>query len=317
MMRMFPHRLRNCVAVLILLAGCSGDRKPAPVPPPAGGGDGPAGAAQPKPGPATGEEAAFRIEPPEAYRGTNLRLFSATVLPAGATVEWIVNGKAVQSGGGLALEGANLRKGDTVQARVAGGGPSAVSQTVTVRNSPPEIRGIRFVLGDAKPGVLIGVEAETFDVDGDAVRVDIAWRKNGEPAGAGSRLAVPVKRGDKVDVTIVTHDGEAPGKSATLSREIRNTPPVIEGQEQFQVDGNVVTFHVRASDPDGDPLVYGVKDAPAGMKIDRSTGWVRWETAPGTIGKVPFTVTVSDGTGGESTARFTVTIAEPPASGAR
>lgn len=314
---MFPHRYLFCVVVLLLLAGCSGERKPAPVPPPVGGGDGPAGAAQPKPGPATGEGAAFRIEPPEAHRGTKLQVFSATALPPGATVEWKVNGKVVQSGGGLALEGANLRKGDTVQAGVSGGGMSALSRAVAVRNSPPEIRGIRFVLGDAKPGVLIGVETETFDADGDAVRVDIAWRKNGEPAGTGTRLAVPVKRGDKVDVTIAVHDGEAPGKSATLSREIRNTPPVIEGQERFQVDGKVVTFHVRASDPDGDPLAYAVKDAPAGMKIDRSTGWVRWETAPGTIGKVPFTVTVSDGAGGESTARFTVTIAEPPASGAR
>lgn len=313
---MSPHRLLTIVAVSILLAGCSGDRKAAPVPPPAGVGDGPAGAAQPKPGPAAGGEAAFRIEPAEAYRGTKLRLFSASVLPAGATVEWIVNGKVVQSGG-LALDGTKFRKGDAVQARLAGGAPSAVSRTVAVRNSPPEIRGIRFVLGDAKPGILIGVETETFDADGDAVRVDIAWRKNGVPAGAGSRLAVPVKRGDKVDVTIAVHDGEVPGKSATLSREIRNTPPVIEGQEQFQVDGNVVTFHVRASDPDGDPLAYAVKDAPAGMKIDRSTGWVRWETAPGTIGKIPFTVAVSDGAGGESTARFTVTIAEPPASGAR
>ena len=91
----------------------------------------------------------------------------------------------------------------------------------------------------------------------------------------------------------------------------------VQGQEQFQVTDNAVTFHVRASDADGDPLIYSLKDAPAGMSIDRKTGWVRWVTSPGTPGKVPFTVIVSDGSGGESAARFTVTVAEQPSSGAR
>jgi hypothetical protein len=53
------------------------------------------------------------------------------------------------------------------------------------------------------------------------------------------------------------------------------------------------------------------------MSIDRKTGWVRWATSPGTAGKVPFTIIASDGAGGESTARFTVTIAEEPSPGAR
>jgi hypothetical protein len=63
--------------------------------------------------------------------------------------------------------------------------------------------------------------------------------------------------------------------------------------------------------------MFSLKDAPAGMSIDRSTGFVRWVTSPGTTGKVPFTVVVSDGSGGESTALFTVTIAEQPSPGAR
>jgi hypothetical protein len=181
----------------------------------------------------------------------------------------------------------------------------------------PEIRGVRFVGGDGRPGNTLGVEVEGYDADGDPVQFEIAWQKNGQPAGTGNRLTAPVKRGDKVSVTVTPFDGKERGKSATLFRQILNTPPVIEGQEEFQVTENAVTFHVRASDADGDPLTYSLKDAPAGMSIDRKTGLVRWMTSPGTTGKVPFTVIVSDGSGGESTARFTVTIAEQPASGAR
>jgi hypothetical protein len=161
------------------------------------------------------------------------------------------------------------------------------------------------------------VETDGYDADGDAVQFEILWRKNDQPAGTGNRLTAPVKRGEKVTVTITPFDGKERGKSATLSREVVNTPPAIEGQELFQVSDNDVTFHVRASDADGDPLMYSLKDAPAGMSIDRKTGRMRWVTSPGTTGKVPFTVIVSDGAGGETTALFTVTVAEQPSSGAR
>jgi hypothetical protein len=160
------------------------------------------------------------------------------------------------------------------------------------------------------------VETEGHDADGDEVQFEIAWQRNGQPAGTGNRLTAPVKRSDKVTVTITPFDGKERGKSATLFREILNTPPVIEGQEQFQVSDNAVKFHVRASDADGDPLMFSLKYAPAGMSIDRSTGFVRWETSPATTGKVPFTVTVSDGSGGEATARFLVSISEELAPGA-
>ena len=200
----------------------------------------------------------------------------------------------------------------------AGRDPAKPSASApVVRNSPPEIRGIRFVGGDGRPGNTLGVETEEYDADGDAVQFEVAWKKNGLPAGNGNRLTAPVKRGDKITVILTPFDGKDRGKSATLSREILNTPPAIEGQEQFQVTDNAVTFQVKASDADDDPLMYSLKDAPAGMSIDRKTGWVRWVTSPGTTGKVPFTVIVSDGSGGESTARFTVTVAEQPSSGAR
>lgn len=196
------------------------------------------------------------------------------------------------------------------------GGGGVPAPAVSVRNSPPEVRGVQFVGGDGMPGNTLGVETEGSDADGDPVQFEIAWRKNGQPAGNGNRLTAPVQRGDKVDVTIIPFDGKERGKSATLSRKIMNTPPAIEGQEQFQLKDNIATFHVRASDADGDPLVYSLKDAPAGMTIDRSTGFVRWASTPGTTGKIPFSVTVSDGSGGETTARFTVTISEESAPGA-
>ncbi len=315
---MLPHRIILLLAAFLLLAECSGERKPAPVPAaPAGGGEAGTSPAAERSGSNAGGDVALRIEPEAVRRGTAVRISSAGSLPAGAKVEWRINGEAAQNGSALELDTSRLRKGDAIQVRAAGAGMTVLSQVVTVRNSPPEMRGVRFVLGDGQRESAIGVEAEAHDADGDSVRFEIAWLKNGEPAGSGNRIGAPVKRGDKVNVTITPFDGEERGRSTELSREIRNTSPMIEGQDQFRVDGNLVTFHVRASDPDGDSLNYALRDAPAGMSIDRTTGRVRWETAPGTTGKVPFDVTVSDGFGGEATARFTVTISEQPPSGPR
>jgi len=221
-------------------------------------------------------------------------------MPAPSTAGNVVAAPIGQQGGGSLVSGEPSRTPGTVD-----------------RNSLPVVRSVRFIHADISAGTGLAVEVEGNDADGDAVQLEIAWQKNGQPAGSGNHLATPLKRGDKITATVTPFDGKERGNSSTHYRDILNAAPVIEGQEQFQVSDNDVTFHVRASDPDGDPLIYSLKDAPTGMSIDRKTGVVRWVTSPGTTGKVPFTVVVSDGGGGESTARFTVTIAEQPSTGAR
>jgi len=215
-----------------------------------------------------------------------------------------------------AVSGIAAPAGQPAAGSPAAGEPARPSGAAD-KNTPPVVRSVRFIHADLKAGTGLAVEVEGYDADGDAVRFETAWTRNGEPAGVGGSLTGPLKRGDKVAVTVTPFDGKEWGKTSTHYRDILNTTPVIEGQEQFQVGDNAVTFRVRASDPDGDPLTYSLKDAPAGMSIDRKTGWVRWATSPGTAGKVPFTVIVSDGAGGESTARFTVTIAEQTPADAR
>ena len=305
---MRPQNILSAILALLLSAGCSGDGKPGrdkslsfapdtttatPAAPSAGAGP-------------------LTIQPGEVFRGTPVRLSAGGASPGGATVQWLVNGKA----SGPTLDTGRLQKGDTIQARILSAAGAADSQIVTVRNSPPEIRGVRFAPPDRRSGSPLGVEAEGHDADGDPVRFEVAWVKNGEPAGEGERLPVPVRGGDRIFVTITPFDGEARGRSVTLSREIRNTVR-IEGKDELQATGNVVTFRILASCDAGTPLAYSLKDAPPGMRIDSATGRVRWETAPGTTGTVPFDVTVSDGVGTESSARFTVTVREDDASGPR
>jgi len=61
-------------------------------------------------------------------------------------------------------------------------------------------------------------------------------------------------------------------------------------------------------------LTYSLRCA-CRMSIDRKTGWVRWVTSPGTPGRSRLRSSCR-WIGGESTARFTVTVTEQPSTGA-
>lgn len=299
-------RIVSATLAILLAAGCSGEGKPreeAARPAEATPSLAPAG---------TGSAGSLVIRPDEVFRGTLLRLEAGGVSIDAGAAEWLVNGTVA----GNVPDTGKLRKGDTIQARARSASGYPVSQTVTVRNSPPELRDVRFAPPDRRTGSPLGVAAEGFDADDDPVRFEIRWTRNGELVSEGERLTVPVRGGDRVLVTITPFDGEARGKSATLSRTIRNSV-LIEGKDRLEADGNVLSFRILASSSAGTPLIYTLEEAPPGMRIDPATGVVRWETVPGTTGTVPFVVKVSDGAGAETTARFTATVREEDAPGPR
>lgn len=177
-------------------------------------------------------------------------------------------------------------------------------------NAPPEIQSVKFVPEIFRPGDSLGVEVSGSDPDGDEVTFEYAWEKNGAPAGSGSRIEGSLKRKDAIAVTITPFDGEVRGRSLTLRREIRNVPPSIEGVKNDRLEGDLYSCTILATDGDGDTLTYALKDAPPGMSIEAATGTIRWEIPPAVTGKVPVTVAVSDGNGGEASYAMIVTIRE-------
>ena len=51
---------------------------------------------------------------------------------------------------------------------------------------------------------------------------------------------------------------------------------MIVDHKNFNFDGSVYTYQVKATDPDEDKLTYSLKSAPAGMTIDPKTGAIQW-----------------------------------------
>lgn len=259
-------------------------------------------------------ERSIRILPVVAVKGTGLRLSAAGFSLDDGEIEWKVNDELVPGERGESFGTGSLGKGDTVQARVKVDERMLLSNTVTLANTPPEIRSVRIVPEVIRPGDSLAVEVAGADADDDEVSFEYEWVRNGLPAGSGNRLEGPLKRNDSISVKVTPFDGKAHGNFLILRREALNYPPVIRGVAEALLSEEDYTCRIDASDGDGDPLTYSLKEAPPGMTIEAATGAIRWPVPADFTGKVPVTVAVSDGHGGEATHAMAVTIRVEPRS---
>ena len=184
-------------------------------------------------------------------------------------------------------------------------GESAQQLAEKPLNTPKGAVKVKFVLEnkdnvDTVRVVVSGAEGASFTY---------SWTKNSEPAGEGDSIS-GFKRGDKIAVTITPFYGKVAGEPKTMSIEIKNSVPRIVESKQLGVDGKVMTYQVKAVDPDGDEVAYALADAPKDMTIDKSTGIITWHIGKDTSGKYPVKVKISDGHGGEVMYDLNVNISE-------
>jgi hypothetical protein len=250
----------------------------------------------------------LQIAPANALRNSTLYLIAQGFNTSDAKIEWLVNDELISSPSASQFNTAETKKGDKIQAKAAINGKDILSNIVQIKNSLPEISKVRFLPEVFKIGDTLSVEGSGSDIDKDEVTILYEWTKNGEPAGNSNRIEVPLKRGDKVDVKITPFDGEAYGHSVILHREIVNLPPVIIEDMKFSFDENIYTFQVKATDPDGDSLIYSIKTPPAGMTINPSTGLVKWDVPPEFKGRASVSISVTDGHGGEAIQGLAIVI---------
>lgn len=71
-------------------------------------------------------------------------------------------------------------------------------------------------------------------------------------------------------------------------------------------------YVVTATDEDGDPLSFQLREAPAGMSINSQTGVVTWTPQTGDVGSPRVSIEVSDPRGGRATQSFTLNVNVPP-----
>jgi hypothetical protein len=245
---------------------------------------------------------ALEITPKAAWRDSTVNLILTGFSVQDAKIEWLLNGTPVESSLPNQLVLSQATKGDTLQARARIQDREILSNQIEVGNAPPVITTFKLLTEALKPGDALRVAVTGSDVDGDKVTFLYEWTINGQPAGSEDKIGGLAKRGDSIVVKVTPYDGESYGSALVQSRKMQNQPPVIQEYEEFQFDGTVYTYQVKAADPDGDALTYTLESPTEGMTIDRSSGLLTWVVPDEFTGKKKISVVVADGHGG--TARY-------------
>jgi hypothetical protein len=295
-----------CAALMMFVLSCTSEKQADRTRNPSAG-TGVAGSAQPSL-PSVSGPYALEISPKTASRNATVDLiFTGFAAGTGdVKIEWLLNGAPEESAVPNQFTLSHARKGDTLQARAHIQDRDILSNTIEIVNAPPEITSLNLLSEIDKPGGALSVVVTGSDPDGDAVTFLYEWTINNEPAGNDQRIRGTVKRGDRISVKVTPFDGESYGRPAVLERKIQNLPPIIQDHAEFQFDGKLYTYQVKASDPDGDPLTYAIESPAEGMTIDKSGGLLTWNVPAEFKGKKSVTVVVTDGNGG--TARYILNI---------
>ncbi len=170
-------------------------------------------------------------------------------------------------------------------------------------NHPPVLSRI----GDrvVAVGETLTIPVEASDPDGDPLTFSVYGDiPQGAKFDKETRVFtwVPLQAGKAVYLTFVVSDGTDMDRETVEIRVVAEKtghPPLFDkvSDQQVQV-GIPVSLALKAHDPDGDPLEYGIAgQAPPQSQMDSKTGVFTWtppKTAEGTIVVVAFVV--SDGT---------------------
>ncbi len=231
--------------------------------------------------------------------------------------QWIKNDEEIPGEDASTLKCESLKKGDLIRVKVIPSdgkvdGNPFLSDPVKIFSMPPVVEEVYIEPKVAYVNCELKAVVKVSDPDGDSVHYLYRWEKNGTAlSGEDTAVLQPdrLKKGDSVAVTVTPTDGESPGRAKkSEARIIANSPPIIISSPPSNLSGNIYTYRVKAEDPDHDPIIFALKTAPKGMKIDKETGLIQWEVSKADQGDHSIEIEATDPEGAKSFQRYTLTI---------
>jgi len=104
----------------------------------------------------------------------------------------------------------------------------------------------------------LSVSVKPHDRDGDPLRIEVAWYRNGIRSLRGESLTLPasyISRGDEVHALVHVSDGVVTVSGRTQTVKVRNQVPIIDEIEilpKVLTATDAILAVVKASDPDND-----------------------------------------------------------------
>jgi choline dehydrogenase-like flavoprotein len=231
--------------------------------------------------------------------------------------QWIKNDVELSGETGNVLKAGNFTKGDILQVKAIpsdgkGDGKPFLSNPAKILNAPPVVGEVWIepqmptIQNDLK------VHEKSTDADGDSIFFSYQWEKNGAALMDERKDTLErtrFKKGDSISVTVVPDDREimgAPKRSDPV--RISNSPPAIVSSPPSSIEGTKYVYQVKVNDPDDDPIKFGLKSGPKGMKIDPESGLIHWQIRKEDKGTHSIEIEVLDNEGARSYQQYTLAI---------
>ncbi len=260
--------------------------------------------------------------------------------PFDMTVELSAIDGTLTNGNGSAITEATISKGN-IQSESITVTQSGTSPTRIHIDEAPEVpggyEGIRIVsgtplvlFGKTEPEVVGAIAAQTLDVGGGAVVVDVkdsfsdvdgdilSYSATSNMPGiasvsvTGSEVMITPVSAGSATVTVTASD-QTNSATQEIDVRVKNTAPVVDKglTDQIALSGNAFTYTFPAdafSDADSDVLTYTSSGQPAWLTFTSSSR--TFSGTPSNTDGSPFTiiVTADDGKGSQVQTSFTLTI---------
>ena len=180
-------------------------------------------------------------------------------------------------------------------------------------NSSPVITSIPNTSGTA--GALYEYDVDATDLDGDELTYSLTTAPAGMTINTSSGLIEWTPTNEQVGdngVTVKVEDPNGLFDSQDFTVIVANVdypPEIISQPVTSATEGQLYTYDVEATDPDGDTLTYSLTTAPAGMTIDPATGLIQWTPSGDQVGDHEVTIRVEDTSSLSDSQSFQVNVA--------
>jgi hypothetical protein len=108
----------------------------------------------------------LEISPQNAIRDTVFYAIPHNFNLSDGQIEWTVNGASVADATAPQFKASEVMRGDVVQASVTVAGVKIASNSVEIKNSPPEITSVKIMPEVFKPGDTLYADVAARDPDG-------------------------------------------------------------------------------------------------------------------------------------------------------
>lgn len=192
--------------------------------------------------------------------------------------------------------------------------PAIVSITINAVNDVPTITSSPITSATEGEAYSYDVEASDPDV-GDTLTYSLVTAPTGMSIDAVTGLiSWTPGQGDAgehpVEVNVEDTERLSDTQSFTIGVNQPNyAPTIMTIEDQSTAEDQAYSCDVVATDPnEGDPLMFSLDEAPAGMTIDVDAGRIEWTPDNDDVGVHSVTVRVEDQLGAFDTESFTLTV---------